>query len=116
MGYVSEAKLRALFGVRYFATLSQAGTAAPTVTSGALPTGWVLARTGVGTYTIVKAGAFAGGVNKTIIRAGVYDQATGKMISGVWTDANTITLKHGIAAGAASDVFTNVPIEIILLD
>lgn len=101
-------------GKRIFGLLTQAGTAAPTfVTKNKSIAGtFVWARTGVGTYTLTgPADSFP---VEVIIRSGVYDQATGKMISGVRTSATVLTFKHGIAAGAASDVFTNVPIEIIV--
>jgi hypothetical protein len=116
MGFVSESANRALNGNLYRALLSQAGTAAPTAvkfSEGRLK-GAVWARTGVGTYTLTKAGAFL--ANKVVIKGGVYDQATGKMLSGVRSDNNTLTFKHGIAAGAASDVFTDVPVEIVIFD
>lgn len=116
MGYISDAAYRGLYGSLYRALLSQAGVAAPTavVFSKGKLNGAVWARTGAGTYTLTKAGAFIAG--KVVIKGGVYDQATGKMLSGVRTDNNTLTFKHGIAAGAASDVFADVPVEIVIFD
>lgn len=112
---LSRKQLESWTGKRVFGLLSQAGTAAPTfVTKNKSIQGTLTwARTGVGTYTLTAgtANTFPADV---IIRSGVYDQATGKMISGVRTSATVLTFTHGIAAGAASDVFTNVPIEIIV--
>jgi hypothetical protein len=115
MPYLSEKMLRGLLGKVYRALLTQAGTAAPTAVVLVNQIGAIVwARTGVGTYTATLAGAFLAG--KTLIRSMAYDQATGKMLSGVRTDNNTITFKNGVAAGAASDVFADVLVEIVVYE
>lgn len=115
MSFVSRTQLENWNGKRILGTLTQAGTAAPTasIKNKSIDTGTITwARTGTGTYTLTaaKANSFPVG---TIIRGGVYDQASGKMLSGVRTSGTVITFTHGIAAGAASDVFSGVPFEIV---
>lgn len=110
---VSRQQLQKWFGTRIFGLLSQAGTDAPTavVKNKSLGGSFVWARTGVGTYTLTgPANSFPA---DTIVKGGVYDQATGKSLTGVRTSATVLTFTHGIAAGAASDVFSNVPFEIV---
>lgn len=111
---VSGRKLIAWNGRRYRALLSQAGTAAPTAivlnnSIGKTGADVVWARTGVGVYTATLTAGFT--ANKTFIHGRVYDQATGKALVGARTSANVLTFTHGVVAGAASDVFTNVEVE-----
>lgn len=116
---LSRNQLQLWYGKRIFGLLTQAGTANPTFntlnrsTIGTLT--W--ARTGVGTYTLTgPAGSFpaSSAGHGTVINSGVYDQATGKSLTGVRTSDTVLTFKHGIAAGAASDIFADVPVEILI--
>lgn len=107
-----------MFGKLLRALVTQAGVAIPTMvvhtnTLGGGTLTW--ARQGAGAYTLTSSVAVFL-VNKTHVKGGVYDQATGKMLSGVRTSDTVLTFKHGIAAGAASDVFADVPLEVIVYE
>lgn len=116
---ISRTQLVSWFGLRILGLLTQAGTAAPTanIFNKSIVSAFTWARTGTGVYTLTgPAGSFpanAGG-HGTLIKGGIYDQATGKMLSGVRTSDTVLTFTHGIAAGAASDVFSDVPFEVVI--
>ena len=112
---LSRKVYRSWFGDRIFGFLTQAGTAAPTaVTKNKSIAGtFTWARTGAGVYTLTgPAGSFP--ANRTVVKGGVYDQLTGKTLTGTRTSDTVITFNHGVAGGAASDVFSGVPFEIVV--
>ena len=114
---ISRSQLEKWSGKIYRALLSQAGTANPTAivlnnSIGKTGADIAWARTGVGVYTATLAAAFT--ADKTFLRSRLWDPATGKTLTGVRTSANVITFTNATTAGVASDVFTNVEVEIIV--
>ena len=83
----------------YIVTLTQTSTNAPvaTVLSDTI-TGIVWARTGVGTYTATKSGAFTSGKTTPNATGASCSDIAGNKITAQWTSTNVITVKTYAAA------------------
>lgn len=97
----------------YVAVLNQAGTAAPTATvlKNNLGGTIVLARSGIGVYTLTLTGAFPT-ATKVVIFLTVASGSTAVGARGVRTDANVVTISTFSSAEAAADLVGNLFTEI----